>query len=382
MSNAFTNFLGGVVNGIFGSSADMKDYQHANRLYVANTYARAPKMGFLYFVEFNINRAAVSDKQWITNSSIRDVGLLVKKIDLPKFSIATETVNQYNRKTVIQTGIKYNTVSVDFHDDNSNITTNLWKNYYNYYYADSKYGDTGASSSEHSQVPLAYTDTKYGLENYAYGLNNKQNKPFFETIDIYVMHQHKFTRISLINPIVTEWSHDGVDQSDGAKLLGSKMSIAYEDVIYKTGTIEPRHAASNFTAVYYDKAPSPLSVNGNGDKTLFGAGGAIAGASAVLGSIEKGNYLGAAIQAVSAVKSAKQITAAGLKSEGYSVLSGVLGNIQTTGNQPGAIGSTVATAVNQGSGNGIKLFSGSNSSISPTTVATSVNINNIKDGRK
>ena len=52
MSNPFTNFLGGVGAGIFGNSAQMKDYNHASRLYVADTYARAPKLGFLYFVSF------------------------------------------------------------------------------------------------------------------------------------------------------------------------------------------------------------------------------------------------------------------------------------------------------------------------------------------
>ena len=55
MSNAFTNFLSGVVGGVFGSQPYLKDYQHADRLYHGNNYARAPKAGFLYFVNFNIN---------------------------------------------------------------------------------------------------------------------------------------------------------------------------------------------------------------------------------------------------------------------------------------------------------------------------------------
>ena len=114
----------------------MKDYEHASKLYVDSYYARAPKLGFLYFVEMDINRAAVSDESWATNDWF-DVGLLAKKADLPKFTIANETVNQYNRKTVVQTKLTYTPISIELHDDNSDITQKLWVNYYKSYYKDS-----------------------------------------------------------------------------------------------------------------------------------------------------------------------------------------------------------------------------------------------------
>jgi hypothetical protein len=364
MSNAFTNFLSGMSDGIFGTSAQLKDFQHADRLYVRNTYARAPKVGFLYFVSFNINRNAVKDVVW-AGRDMTTVGLLVKKLDLPKFSIATEVVNQYNRKTVVQTKLSYSPISIDFHDDNSDITNNLWKNYYKYYFADSNYG---ASSK---QTPVEFGDTKYGIKNNAYGLNNGQSVPFFTSIDIYVMHQQKFTQITLINPIVTEWTHDSLDQSDGAKTLANKMQVAYEDVVYNAGRIKGSAEASAFTAVYYDKSPSPLSVGGNGTNSLFGAGGVIAGVDSVFGQLDSGNYLGAAITAATTLKNAKNIN---LKQEGYSIVSGVLGNIQATGNQPGgvigALGSGLAQSSIGQSGNfGVNLFSGLNYSVNGTTLA-------------
>ena len=147
MSNAFTNFLSGVVDGVFGSSADLKDYQHANRLFVRNTYARAPKLGFLFFVNFNINPDAILDKAW-KEKGRKDVGLLVKKADLPKFKIATETLNQYNRRTLVQSKLTYDPISIEFHDDNSDITLDLWKNYYQYYFADGVYGTTSTDKSK------------------------------------------------------------------------------------------------------------------------------------------------------------------------------------------------------------------------------------------
>ena len=364
MSNAFTNFLGGIGEGIFGSPGQLIDFQHADRLYVRNTYARAPKVGFLYFVSFNINRNAVKDAAW-AGRDMSTVGLLVKKLDLPKFAISTEVVNQYNRKTVVQTKLSYSPISIEFHDDNSDITNNLWKNYYKYYFADSNYG------ASNKQTPVAFGDTKYGTKSNAYGLNNGQSDPFFTSIDIYVLHQQKFTQLTLINPIVTEWAHDSLDQSDGAKILANKMQVAYEDVVYNGGKINGSAEASAFTAVYYDKSPSPLSVGGNGTNSLFGAGGVIAGAESVFGQLESGNFLGALITANTTIKNAKNIN---LKQEGYSIVSGVLGNIQATGNQPGgvigALQSGIAqSSIGQSGQFGINLFSGQNSSISGTTLA-------------
>lgn len=386
MSNAFTNFLGGVVTGTFSSPADLKDYQHADRLYVRDTYARAPKVGFLYFVSFNINKAAVRDRQFLERKNIDSVGLLVKQIDLPKFKISTDVLNQYNRKTVVQTKLNYTDISINFHDDNSDITTNLWKNYYKYYYADSTYNDIGGGKFKKSGNPVEFGDTKYGQTDYAYGLNNFQNQPFFSSIEIYVLHQQKFTQTTLINPLVVDWSHDTLNQDEPSRTLSSKMTMSYESVLYNQGKIIKGNIPNGFAAIYYDTSPSPLSIGGNGTKTILGPGGLIDGAASIFG--ENGSlanakspldYLGVAIQSNTLLKNARQLSKSGIQQEGYSVLSGVLGNIQATGNQPGGVGAATQAALNQpGLGAlgklGINLFSGQNTSINSTTPTTPLNL--------
>jgi hypothetical protein len=375
MSDAFTNFLGGVVGGTFGPTGNLRDYQHANRLYVQNSYARAPKFGFLYFVNFGINPAAIVNPQWGIRG-LSDVGFLVKKIDLPKFSISNEIINQYNKKTVVQTGIKYNPISMEFHDDNSDITTGLWTNYYKYYYADSVYGDR----NKNSLIPAFNnkgSGTKYGGTDYSYGLNNGQADPFFRNISVYVLHQHRFTKIQLVNPLVTEWAHDNLDQENSTKIMSNRMTLAYENVIYSTGRIKKGTDSAEFTALHYDNTPSPLSVSGNGSATLFGAGGVLAGADSVFESLSDGNYLGAAIQAATTLRNARNITAASLKTEAYSIAGGVLGTIAAQGNQPGGIAGAAITGVQQsGLGVlgtvGVKLFN--NSSVNQSTPATQANI--------
>ena len=131
------------------------------------------------------------------------------------------------------------------------------------------------------------------------------------------------------------------------------MTVNYENVIYNTDPANrvTKNKPEGFNQ-YYDRTPSPLSVGGNGTNTLFGPGGVIAGADGLLGSVMNAksplDFLGAGIQAVQLGKNVKSLSKAGLKSEGYSILGGVLGNIQTTGNQPGGVTDSIRGSINNG----------------------------------
>ena len=382
MSNAFTNFLNSAAFGLTNNPADMKDYQHADRLYVKNTYARAPKFGWLYYIVFNINKSAVNNLKWL-QKDMKDVGLLVKRMDLPRFKITPETLNQYNRKTIIQTKLTYEPISVDFHDDNSDITTNLWRNYYQYYYADSIYGEQKTLSLEYN---VEFSDTKFKDKDYAYGYNNNPKLPFFTSIDIYVLHQQKFTKMTLVNPIVTDWAHDTVNQDEN-KIMASKMTLAYESVNYAQGKIQKGHNPPGFATIYYDTQPSPLSISGGIPGTIFGSSGIIAGASSIFGADgtlanakSPLDLLGVALQTRNLAKGIGQINGNGLKTEGYSIISSALSGLAATGNQPGggsAINRANATlgGLNQSGygivGNiGINLFASKNSSINGSIATT------------
>lgn len=254
MSDAFTNFLSNK-----GYGPTLRDYQHASKLYVDGVYSRSPKVGFLYFVNLKLNPITFSSNfndEWNVND-FKDVGLLAKKVDLPKFSIENETINQYNRKTVVQKSIKYNPISISLHDDNKDISHNLWVNYYKNYYQDGRFNPN-----------KSFQDTKFGTTNYEYGrYDNNLLANFFDSIDIYVLHMHKFTKYTIVNPKITEWTHDSLDQSTGNKVMENKLTIAYESVIYDYGKItgsEPE----GWSARYYDKEPSPNSIAGIGSNDV------------------------------------------------------------------------------------------------------------------
>ena len=228
----------------------LRSSNHASKLYSSNNSALTPKSAFLYYVYFNINKEAKLDG-WDNLAA----GLLAKNVQLPKFKIATETINQYNRKTNIQTKLNYEPVKLEFHDDMASNTTGLWKNYFKYYYTDPNY------SPKKNETAKELSDTKFGTIDYQYGYQNAKQKSFFTSIDIFVLHQNNYTKMSLINPLITSWEHDSLDQENGSKFLKNSMSLMYEDVFYQEGTIGANAALSDLTGLantYRDNTPSTL----------------------------------------------------------------------------------------------------------------------------
>ena len=330
MANAFTNFLGQV----FDSPTQLKDYAHASRLYVEDFYRLAPKQGFLYYVTFDIasnNDATINE--FLTKNG-REIGLLVKNIDLPKFKIDTQTINQYNRKTQVQTKLDYQPVSVVFHDDHNNTTTSLWKAYFNYYFRDGR-NISGLSD------PPTFGDTKYKISNSQigesteYGLNSDQLGPFFRSISIYQLNRQQFTAFKLINPIISNWDHDKMDQTQ-SRLLENKMTVVYETVIYASGKVKVGEPGG-FAEIHYDNTPGPLSVFGNGNNSLFGPGGVIPGIGEILGGAGDTGPLGllkTARGATNLVRNIKNVSKASILSEGL----GMLNDVARTGKLPSVLG--------------------------------------------
>jgi hypothetical protein len=363
---AINNFLSLTGNEV------IRDYQHASQLYVTDNYAKAPKLGFIYFVQININPDAIIDESWAKNRT--DVGLLAKRVDLPKFSVSTETINQYNRKTVVQTKLNYQPITIELHDDNSDLTHKFWVNYYKHYYADGNYNDNTVSKISGKGIPESFRDTKFGTTDYVYGRYDRGTiGEFLESIDIFVLHQGKFTQYTLVNPKITEWAHDSVNQSESGKILQNRLTVAYENVFYQEGEIETGIAPAGWALSYYDRAGSPLALAGNprnspvytraksdfdkpGPSRVYGTvGGQFKSQNPLLniGEILAKNYL-------------NKKGLGKLGPVGYTIAGGVLG--QTLGGGPGKYSSPPPTQNQPGvfnlpGGVGINIFKGLNTSV-------------------
>ena len=334
--------IGKFLQPVLNTGIQMKDYAHASRLYADSVFALAPKAGWLYYVVFDIDPSAITDQQWANQQRISELGMLVKGADLPKFAIQTETVNQYNRKAVIQKGITYNPLNITMHDDQSNVVHNMWLNYYRYYYADSTWGGTGPIGTAKDNTPGAYQNNKYLPANDLftptdYGMNSKLViAPFFRSITIYQLNRKIFTSYKLVNPIISAWEHDRLDQSSGSKLAESKMMVNYEAVFYGAGQVK-KDTPSGFAMFHYDTSPSPLSLAGGGNNSIFGPGGVIPGALDIFGDVSNIlnptqstsplGVLGTVIKGANLVKNIKGITKESLRAEGYKILDKTLRNV-------------------------------------------------------
>jgi hypothetical protein len=331
----------------FDTGDQLRDFQHASRLYLDNNYALAPKTSWIYYVVFSIEPSAITEAQWKNQRRDYEAGMLVKSCDLPKYQISVDTLNQYNKKTNVQSKITYQPISLSFHDDQSNVTNSLWVNYYRYYYRDTWYGQKTGMLDQVTNKPAGYKNTKYQpIESYTvgpdgrpgtpgmYGLNNNQSKPFFNAITIYQLNQKRFTSYVIVNPLITAWEHDQLDNSQTNKFASNKMTVAYETVFYGEGKVR-RDRPTGFATFHYDQSPSPLSIAGGGTNNLFGPGGFISGVDDIFGAqdglLSRGlngnplNLLGAGIAGGNLLRNARNITRDSLRAEGQSILNTALG---------------------------------------------------------
>ncbi len=248
-------------NGQFNNTGGrgLGDYQHAARTFVDSDFALAPRLKFQYHVLFS-GRGLNSD-----------LNLLVKSVDLPKFQIANETVNQYNRKRVIQTSMTYQPITIKFHDDNSNTVRQLWESYYKYYFSDSK-AATNNLYQKSQWAPLSF-----------YGLENQPVRAFLNYIKVHTFAKRSYAGYKLINPMIVGWSHDNMTYSS-SDVAEHTMTIAYEAVVYDSGAVGA-DSPPGFGTAHYDRTPSPLTVGGSTSTTaVIGTPGVRTGAEQIFGN--------------------------------------------------------------------------------------------------
>jgi hypothetical protein len=304
------------LKGFFGVDY-LKDYEHASKTFTTAGFGNAPKYKFLFHVFFSINTSQlpkVQNSLIYTSGEQSVIGLLVKNIELPKYRIDTETLNQYNRKRVVQKKIEYQPIRIVFHDDNDGLISSLWYNYYAYHYKDpnQKYHsipvDNGSAGFQQTQTTgfdynsrdlyaanRLVNDWGFIGESYNDATNSEGGKPaFFRDISIYGFNQHKFIEYSLINPLISEWNHDTYDYSQGDGVMENTVTVAYETVKYYSGAIGD--VANGSTSVRgfgdisnYDQIESPLSRPG-GTRSVLGQGGLVDAGQGIIQDLSTGSF--------------------------------------------------------------------------------------------
>lgn len=311
LGDSVSNTLSGVAKGFFGNDY-LRDFQHASKTFRTDSYSYSPKFKFLFHVYFDINTNLIDPK----NAAFpvdKQFGLAVKTIQLPAFTFDTHTMNQYNRKRIVQTKIKYDDINITFHDDNANLIRQLWYNYYTYYYKDAtKLGIDSSRQVSRGPEKIDYNKRNiydYDMESVDWGYIGESASdqrsqlagslsmskvPFFKSIRIHGFNQHSVSMYTLINPIITGFKHDTYSYSEAGGTMENSMTIGYETVKYAAGAIDGRNPSLDDFAnpAHYDTTKSPIARAGaNG--TILGQGGLIDGADSIMEDLTNGNILGA-----------------------------------------------------------------------------------------
>ena len=328
MAGFFQDLLKGATDSI-GSRTFLRDYTHASKTFRSNGYQYAPKLKFLFHVYFDINTSAYAQ-----TVSVANFGLLVKSVSLPSFTFATHELNQYNRKRIVQTKIKYEPISIKFHDDNGTadgraaggIIHQLWKAYYTYYYKDGTKpnvilsGARGADRTAANGQPAGaanynqrttYTPSITGNDDWGYigeTTSSAVKQPFFNNITIFGFNQHNYTAYTLINPLLTKMGQDTYSYSEGNGTMEMSMDVNYETVVYNEGAMDGNSPGNIVTGfgdnATYDRTLSPIAQLGS-NSNVMGKGGLIESAGGFVSALKEGRLLDAAKAATGIYNNAK-----------------------------------------------------------------------------
>jgi len=296
------------LKGFIGDNG-LRDYTHASKTFRTNGYELAPKLKFLFHTYFNLNQDIPGVKQMMGNGDVASMGLSVKTIDLPSYQLEVETLNQYNRKRLVQTKINYQPVQITFNDDGGDLIRNLWYNYFNYYYKDpvNQYEDVPNTNGTSGNLQTTQTGFSYNTsdtysttrvvndwgfagESYSDGTFTGTGKPaFFKDIKIYGLNQHKFSAYVLINPMITDWRHDTYDYAQGTGTMTHTVTIRYETVKYYSGAIGASRPDTNVVGFgdpdHYDQIRSSLAREGS-QATVLGQGGLLDAGVGILEDVQ------------------------------------------------------------------------------------------------
>jgi len=355
MANKFNGLLDSIAAGALSPKGNLGDWQHASRLYVDANMRLAPRSKFNYHVQFVVTSEGQSlIPKLFSGGPLNEIGMLVKSADLPSYTANVEQKKKYNRIKNVQTGITYEPCNITFHDDNQGLTTALLQAYYRYYYAD---GNQRINAGRAYSVKPHNTFLGTSMNKYKYGMDvNNPGVPFFKEIRISTMARGEYVTYTLVNPMLTAWSHDNVDNSDGAGTLQNQITVAYEAVFYESGAVNTGSNGNpvGFGQDHYDTTPSPISLAGGGGGTL---GSAIEGAFSLYDFIASGeaydNPLLAVLMGANLIGNVRGLSKDGLRQEGFNILTGALG--AATGINVSGVAQTLFPK-NGGSGGGKNLL--------------------------
>lgn len=232
----------GIFGDLFSQRVHLRDSRHAaenfgyNKAYLGHG---APRHKFQFFVSFKFNNQA-DVKAHVETFLNRDdqffITTMVKNVTMPNMNIETDVLHQYNKKKISQTRIKYDPITIAFHDTVEGKTLRLWEMYYEYYFRDGVAPEKLDPADNRKRNASEFENTPWSsnfLDNAGYHIQRVGNEKYLiDSISIYQVHGGKFSRVELVRPRISQFQHDTLDYSAGSELVEMRMTFEPEAVIY------------------------------------------------------------------------------------------------------------------------------------------------------
>ncbi len=155
------------------------------------------------------------------NTWVKDMTFIVKSTDRPSAQPVVEEINQYNRKRVIQTGIKYQPITCTIYDTADSAAMKLWLSYAKYYFGD------------YTQYPASQGGYGFHIRPNTMGSPDGINSQFFfNKIEIIQLWGNQFTSMEIMNPKINSFAPDELDYETNAAATIT-MSLTYEGIFHR-----------------------------------------------------------------------------------------------------------------------------------------------------
>lgn len=199
----------------------------------------------LFVVRF-IRETQTADSSWRD-----DLSFVVKSIDRPSVQPVVEELNQYNKKRLIHTGVKYQPINCVMYDTADGAAMNMWIQYARYYFMD--YHHEAADYMD-DMLNNEISDSTGGM---GYGYNIRQgavneginSQNFFTKLVVYQVWGNEYTSYELLNPRITSFTPDDLSYDSG-DLNTVQLAISYEGIHHgNTGRPEDLFTAASADAL-------------------------------------------------------------------------------------------------------------------------------------
>lgn len=210
-----------------------------------------------------LRKAGEGGEEWKNGFSF-----LVKSVDRPTVQPVVEELNQYNKKRIIHTGVKYSPVTCVLYDTADGAAMNMWVQYAQYYIGDYRQ-DAASYSDDIISSKMLGTQGNVNTSGYGFGITTPSTGAvdgintqfFFDRIDVYQVWGGEYTCFQLLNPRINNFDPDDLDYEQSGPAMIT-VGITYEAIYHENGG-KPQSITGNtiltemFGGVFNGETPDP-----------------------------------------------------------------------------------------------------------------------------